>query len=210
MSLLPAPSKIVCVGRNYRAHAEELGNTVPDEPLLFFKPPSALIGPGEAIEIPTGYGRVDFEGEIGIVIGAPARGVSEADALAHVGAVLPLNDVSARDLQRKDNQWVRAKGFDTFCPVGTPVPASRVDLEALSVVTRLNGEECQRGSVSQMAFSLAFIVSYVSRILTLQAGDIVATGTPEGVQPIAPGDTVEVEIPGVGAVSNPVREWRLG
>lgn len=200
-----SPSKIVCVGRNYRAHAAELGNEVPAEPLLFFKPPSSLIGAGQAIELPPGVGRVDYEGEIGLVMGREARDVDEAEAWSYVEAVVPLNDVSARDLQRKDDQWARAKGFDTFCPVGTPVPVDRVDTSNLQVVTRVNGQERQRGHVDQLAFSIPFLVSYVSRIMTLVPGDLLATGTPEGVAPLAKGDTVEVEIPGVGVLSNPVR-----
>ena len=208
MLSLPTPSKIVCVGRNYLAHAQELGNEVPTEPLLFLKPPSSLIGHGDAIEIPEGVGRVDYEGEIALVVGRTARDVAEEDAWSCVASVLPLNDVSARDLQRQDDQWFRAKGFDTFCPVGDPVPIEQVDLEALEVVTRLNGEERQRGHVAQMAFSIPFVISYVSRIMTLVPGDLVATGTPAGVAPMTPGDTVEVEIPGVGSVSNPVRTRR--
>lgn len=202
---LAAPSKIVCVGRNYLAHAAELGNVLPDEPLLFFKPPSALVGDGDPILVPEAAGRVDFEGEIGIVIGRRARGVSESEAVSYVDAVLPLNDVTARDLQRKDNQWARAKGFDSFCPIGSPVAADVLDLGQLSIVTRVNGEERQRGRASDMAFSIPFLIAYISAIMTLEPGDIIATGTPEGVGPLAVGDTVEVEIPGVGVLSNPVR-----
>lgn len=202
---LATPSKIVCVGRNYTAHAAELGNEVPSEPLLFFKPPSALIGSGEAIEIPKGVGRVDYEGEIGIVIRGRARNAGEAQAATHVGAVVPVNDVSARDLQRTDDQWARAKGFDTFCPVGEPVPAEELDLAGLQVITRVDGEERQRGHVRQMAFSIPYLISYVSRIMTLEEGDLLLTGTPEGVRPLTPGQTVEVEIPGVGTLTNPVR-----
>jgi 2-keto-4-pentenoate hydratase/2-oxohepta-3-ene-1,7-dioic acid hydratase in catechol pathway len=201
---LAAPSKIVCVGRNYVAHAAELGNVLPTEPLIFLKPPSSLIGPGDVIEVPEGVGRVDYEGEIGVVIGRRARDVEESTALEYVSALLPLNDVTARDLQRKDDQWARAKGFDTFCPVGAPVPLGDAEVRELSVVTRVNGEERQRGSASDMAFSIPFLLSYVSRIMTLEPGDILATGTPEGVGPLTIGDTVEVEIPGVGVVSNPV------
>ncbi len=198
------PSKIVCVGRNYAAHAAELGNEVPGEPLIFLKPSSSLIGPGEAIVIPSGVGRVDYEGEIGVVIGRRARKVSEAEALEYVGAIVPVNDVTARDLQKKDSQWSRAKGFDTFCPVGEPVPLSQVDLKGLEVVTRVNGEERQRAPVQQKVFSIPFLIQHISGIMTLEPGDLIATGTPEGIAPLSPGDRVEVELTGVGVVENPV------
>jgi len=198
------PSKIVCVGRNYAAHAAELGNEVPSEPLIFLKPSSSLIGPGEAIVIPSGVGRVDYEGEIGVVIGRRARRVPEAEALEYVGAIVPVNDVTARDLQKKDSQWSRAKGFDTFCPVGEPVPLSQVDLDGLAVVTRVNGEERQSAPVQQMVFSIPFLIQHISGIMTLEPGDLIATGTPEGIAPLSPGDRVEVELTGVGVVENPV------
>ena len=199
------PSKIVCVGRNYLAHAAELGGEVPAEPLIFLKAPSALLAPGEAISMPFGAGRVDYEGEIGVVIGKRARRVSEEDAWSHVATVFPLNDVTARELQFKDDQWSRAKGFDTFCPVGAGVSAAGVDPAALEVVTTVNGEVRQHGHAKDMAFSIPFLISYISNIMTLEEGDLLATGTPEGVGPLAPGDVVRVEIPGVGAVENPVR-----
>jgi 2-keto-4-pentenoate hydratase/2-oxohepta-3-ene-1,7-dioic acid hydratase in catechol pathway len=198
------------VGRNYVAHAKELGGEVPAEPLLFFKPPSSLIESNEPIQMPVGVGRVDYEGEIGIVIGHRARNVTESDAVAHIGAIVPLNDVTARDLQRADDQWARAKGFDTFCPVGSPVVIDGVDLDTLTVVTRVNGEERQRGSASDMAFSIAYLISYVSHIMTLEPGDLLATGTPEGVGPLAVGDVVDVEIPGVGSITNRVEARTLG
>ncbi len=206
MTMIPIqiPSKIICVGRNYRAHAEEFGNVVPEEPLIFFKPPSSLIGSGEPIRVPEGVGRVDYEGEIGVLIGRRARKVPEAEALAHVSGVLPVNDVSARELQRKDAQWTRAKGFDTFCPVGAPVPAQELDLSALEVITIVNGQERQRAKASWMVFPIAHLVSYVSWVMTLEPGDLIATGTPEGVGPLAVGDRVVVEIPGVSRVENPV------
>lgn len=204
MTSLPRPSKIVCVGRNYIAHAAEFGNEVPSEPLLFLKPPSSLLQIGEPIVIPPGVGRVDFEGEIGVLIGRKASRVSEADALSFVDGILPVNDVTARELQRKDSQWSRAKGFDTFCPVGEAVPILDVDLEQISVVSRVNGEERQRGSVGQMVFSIPFLVAYISRIMTLEPGDLLATGTPEGVGPLAPGDVVEVELPGLSTLTSPV------
>jgi len=204
MTSLPRPSKIVCVGRNYVAHAAELGNEVPAEPLIFLKPPSAMIHVGEPIAIPPEAGRVDFEGEIGVIMGRRASHVSEADALSFVEGIVPVNDVTARELQRKDNQWSRAKGFDTFCPVGEMVPLLDVAMTRLSVVTRVNGEERQRGGVSQMVFSIPFLVSYISRIMTWEPGDLLATGTPEGVGPLAPGDVVEVELPGLNTLTNPV------
>jgi 2-keto-4-pentenoate hydratase/2-oxohepta-3-ene-1,7-dioic acid hydratase in catechol pathway len=204
MKSLPRPSKIVCVGRNYVAHAAEMGNEVPTSPLLFLKPPSALIQVGEPVVIPPDVGRVDYEGEIGVVIGRKATKISEADAWEFVAGIAPVNDITARDLQRADSQWSRAKGFDTFCPVGEMVPLADVNTDELSVVSRLNGGEKQRGAVGQMVFSIPFLISYVSNIMTLEPGDILATGTPEGVGPLAPGDVVEIEIPGLGTVTNPV------
>jgi len=204
MTSLPHPSKIVCVGRNYLAHAAEFGNEVPQEPLLFLKPPSALIQVGEPILIPPQVGRVDFEGEIGVIMGRRAAHVSEGDALSFVEGVVPVNDVTARDLQRRDNQWCRAKGFDTFCPIGEMVPILDVDMEHLSVVSRVNGEERQRGAVDQMVFSIPFLISYISGIMTLEPGDLLATGTPEGVGPLVPGDVVDVELPGLVTLTNPV------
>jgi 2-keto-4-pentenoate hydratase/2-oxohepta-3-ene-1,7-dioic acid hydratase in catechol pathway len=171
---------------------------------LFLKPPSALIRAGDAIVLPPGAGRVDYEGEIGVLMGRRAFQVREEEALEFVEAILPVNDVTARDLQRKDSQWTRAKGFDTFCPVGDLVPLGEVDLGGLSVVTRLNGEERQRGSADQMVFSIPFLISYISRIMTLEPGDLVATGTPEGIGPLADGDVVEVELVGLSSLLNPV------
>ena len=197
------PGKIVCVGRNYRDHAKELGNDVPTEPLIFLKPPSSLIVGGDAIILPPQSKQVEFEGELGIVIGARLRHASEADALRAIRGVVAVNDVTARDLQKSDSQWTRAKGFDTFCPVGTlfeGVP----DLGALTVVTRVNGVERQRGTGAQMVFSVPMLLAYISAIMTLEPGDLVATGTPAGVGALAPGDEVEVELVGVSSVRNPV------
>jgi len=202
----PSPTKIVCVGRNYAKHAAELGNEVPAEPLIFLKPPSALIGAGEAIIMPRGFGRIDFEGEIGVVIGRRARRVDESRAWEHVAALAPLNDVTARELQRRDGQWTRAKGFDTFCPVGEPVPAGAVDPDALTVTTKVNGEIRQQAHVGEMVFSIPALIAHISRIMTLEPGDLIATGTPDGVGPLTAGDQVEVEVAGVGSVINPVRE----
>lgn len=198
------PSKIVCVGRNYAKHAAEMGGDVPAEPLIFLKPPSAIIEDGDDIVMPAGAGRVDYEGEIGIVIGERARNLTRDDAWAHVASIVPVNDVTARDLQASDDQWARAKGFDTFCPVGTPVPVADVDLQALAVTTRVNGEVRQHGVVADMAFDVPAILTYISGIMTLEPGDLVLTGTPDGIGPLAAGDRVEVEVAGVGSVSNPV------
>jgi 2-keto-4-pentenoate hydratase/2-oxohepta-3-ene-1,7-dioic acid hydratase in catechol pathway len=198
------PSKIVCVGRNYAKHAAELGNSVPSEPLIFLKPPSSIIADGEAVVMPAGVGRVDFEGEIGVVIGKEARNVSRDDAWSYVESIVPVNDVTARDLQSKDDQWTRAKGFDTFCPVGTPVPLSEVDLASLTVTTRVNGEVRQHGHISDMAYDVPAILEFVTGIMTLEPGDLVATGTPDGISALTAGDVVEIEISGVGMVSNPV------
>jgi len=198
------PSKIVCVGRNYAKHAAELGNDVPAEPLIFLKPPSSLVFDGDDIVLPEGVGRVDFEGEIGVVIGREARKVDVADAWSHVEALVAVNDVTARDLQRVDDQWTRAKGFDSFCPVGSPVPLADVDLSALGVTTRVNGEVRQQGPASDMAFDIPTIIAHISRIMTLHPGDLIATGTPDGIGPLAEGDEVEVEVGGVGSVTNRV------
>jgi 2-keto-4-pentenoate hydratase/2-oxohepta-3-ene-1,7-dioic acid hydratase in catechol pathway len=181
-----------------------MGTEVPEEPLLFLKPPSALVGIGEPIFLPPGVGRVDYEGEIGIIMGRRASQISEADALSFVDGIVPVNDVTARDLQRKDSQWSRAKGFDTFCPVGGMTPILDVDLDRLSVVTRVNGEERQRAEIGQMVFSIPFLISYISRIMTWEPGDLLATGTPEGVGPLSHGDVVEVELSGLGTLTNPV------
>ncbi len=197
------PSKIVCVGRNYPAHAAELGNEVPERPLLFLKPPSALVGNGEPIVIPTQSARVDHEAEIGVIIERRVRRATSDEAAAAIGLYVCLNDVTARDLQRPDGQWTRAKGFDTFCPVSDPVrPAT--DWQELEVVCRVNGQERQRGRAADMHFAIPELIAYISGIMTLEPGDLVATGTPAGVGPLVAGDVVEVEIPGVGLLTNPV------
>lgn len=198
------PSKIVCVGKNYAKHAAEMGGEVPAEPLIFLKAPSSLLASGEEIVMPAWAGRVDYEGEIALVIGKRASKISADEAWDYVEGFLPLNDVTARDMQARDDQWSRAKGFDTFCPVGDLVPIGDVDLGTLGVTTRVNGEVRQNGSIEDMVFSIPFILEYVSRVMTLEPGDIVATGTPDGIGPLQPGDTVEVEVSGVGKVSNPV------
>jgi 2-keto-4-pentenoate hydratase/2-oxohepta-3-ene-1,7-dioic acid hydratase in catechol pathway len=201
------PGKIVCVGRNYREHAKELGNEVPKEPLIFLKPPSSVVRNGEAITLPSASSRVEYEGEIGIVIGKTLAAVSESDAARGIRAIVAVNDVTARDLQKSDGQWTRAKGFDTFCPLGEE-SNGLPDLDSLSVVTRVNGAERQRGGSTEMVFSIPTLLAYISRIMTLEPGDLVATGTPSGVGPLSPGDVVEVEIPGVSRVSNPVQGSR--
>jgi 2-keto-4-pentenoate hydratase/2-oxohepta-3-ene-1,7-dioic acid hydratase in catechol pathway len=197
------PGKIVCVGRNYVEHAKELGNEMPKAPLLFMKPPSSVIPSGGTIVLPPASEKVEFEGEIGIVVGATLRHASEADAVRAIRGVVALNDVTARDLQRSDGQWTRAKGFDTFCPIGPEAP-SPADLQALEVVTRVNGAERQRGTAAQMAFPIPMLLSYISAIMTLEPGDVIATGTPAGVGALAAGDVVEVEVVGLSVVRNSV------
>lgn len=196
------PSKIVCVGRNYRAHAAEMGNDVPKEPLLFLKPPSSIIHDGDAIKLHAVSTHIEFEGEIGLVLGHRLSNGSEADAKKALSHIVALNDVTARDLQKSDGQWARAKGMDTFCPLGKPAPAPD-DLDSIRFVTRVNGEVRQQGRASDMVFGITFLLSYISRYLTLEAGDIVATGTPAGTKQLVPGDIVEVEIEGLSRVSNP-------
>ena len=197
------PGKIVCVGRNYREHAQELGNAVPTEPLLFLKPSTSIIRSGEAIVSPALTSRLEHEGEIGVVIGVPIRRASEAQALAAIRGIVALNDVTARDLQKSDPQWTRGKGFDTFCPVG-PEWVGTPDFECLEVVCRVNGVVRQQAMGASMVFSVPALLSYISRVMTLEPGDIVATGTPAGVGPLVPGDVVEVEVVGCSIVSNPV------
>jgi 2-keto-4-pentenoate hydratase/2-oxohepta-3-ene-1,7-dioic acid hydratase in catechol pathway len=200
----PRPSKIVCVGRNYLEHARELGNEMPERPLLFFKPPSALVAEGDAIVLPPESQQVEHEGEIAVIIGARARHVDRERAMRYVGGFAALNDVTARDLQKTDGQWARAKGFDTFCPLGTTVPAESVEWQTLEVICRVNGEVRQHGRARDMAFDIPTLVAYVSAIMTLEPGDVIATGTPAGVSRLHPGDVVEVEVPGVGSIRNPV------
>ena len=204
MPPLPRPGKIVCVGRNYREHARELGNEVPPEPLLFLKPPSSVVEDGAAVVLPRASTQVEHEAEIGVVVGARLRHASEDEARAAVRALVALNDVTARDLQRRDGQWTRAKGFDSFCPIGSPGDAVP-ELDAITIVGRVNGEERQRGSSADMVFPIPMLLAYISRIMTLEPGDVVATGTPAGVGPLRDGDRVEVEVVGVSRVSNPVR-----
>jgi 2-keto-4-pentenoate hydratase/2-oxohepta-3-ene-1,7-dioic acid hydratase in catechol pathway len=198
-----APSKIVCVGRNYAAHAKELGNDVPKEPLLFLKPPSSLIRSGESIRMPTVSKQVEYEGEIGVVVGRRLRKSSVDEARAGIANICAANDVTARDLQKSDVQFTRAKGFDTFCAIGElgPVPAQ---LDQMRVRTLVNGAVRQDGLASDMVFDIPTLLSYISGVMTLEPGDLVLTGTPGGVGTLASGDVVEVEIAGVSRVSNPV------
>lgn len=200
------PTKIVCVGRNYRAHAAETGNPVPERPLLFLKPPSAVIGDGDTIVLPPESERVEHEGEIGVVIGRRLRRSRETEALAAIAGVTCLNDVTARDLQKADSQWTRAKGFDTFCPIGPRVvPLTELPpWDELEVSCRVNGEERQRGRAGDMAFGIPRLVAYISNVMTLEPDDVIATGTPAGVGPLRDGDTVEVEVTGVGVLRNQV------
>lgn len=205
--LLPpcSPSKIICVGRNYAEHAKELGNEVPQEPLIFLKPPSSLIGSGAAIVYPALSQRVDFEGELGVVIGRRGRKIGASEASDYVLGYTCVNDVTARDLQRKDGQWTRGKGFDTFCAVGPCLlPKEDADFAAMRVRTLVNGEVKQDGSVSEMLFTVNDIIAYVSAFMTLEPGDLIATGTPPGVGPLEPGARVQVEIEQIGVLENTV------
>jgi 2-keto-4-pentenoate hydratase/2-oxohepta-3-ene-1,7-dioic acid hydratase in catechol pathway len=196
------PSKIVCVGRNYRAHVKELGSELPAEPLLFFKPPSALLSPGGVVRMPAASTRVDFEGELALVIGRRVRHLKEEDWRGAVRGFTLVNDVTARDLQNRDDQWTRAKGFDTFCPVG-PLVSDELDAEAgLTLETRVNGELRQHGSTLDFIFSIPRLLAYITAVMTLEPGDLVLTGTPSGVGALKAGDCVEVTIPGLGVLAN--------
>jgi 2-keto-4-pentenoate hydratase/2-oxohepta-3-ene-1,7-dioic acid hydratase in catechol pathway len=200
---MPKPGKIICVGRNYRDHAKEMGNDVPAEPLIFLKPPSSVVGNGDAVVLPPQSAQVEHEGEIGVVIGRTLRRVKPDEAREGIGSIVAANDVTARDLQRSDSQWTRAKGFDTFCPVGEPATPP-ADLDSLTVVTRVNGVERQRGKGSDMVFSIPEVLAYISHVMTLEPGDLVLTGSPAGVGKLCPGDEVEVEILGLSCVRNSV------
>ncbi len=199
------PSKVVCVGRNYREHAAELGNEVPTEPLIFFKPPSSLLAPGREIRRPKLSQRVDYEGELGVVIGKACFKLSaDQDVRPYILGYTCVNDVTARDLQNKDGQWTRAKGFDTFCPVG-PLVTDEIDPWAgVGVETRVNGEVRQDGNTKDFIFALDVILRYISQVMTLSPGDLIATGTPKGVGALVAGDVVEVSVEGVGTLRNPV------
>ena len=197
------PGKIIGVGRNYRAHAEELGNPMPAQPIIFLKPTSAILDHGAAIVLPAMSQKVEQEAEIGVVVLERLRHVTVVQAgQARIGFTC-ANDVTARDLQKVDGQWTRAKGFDTFCPIG-PSVVEGLDWRSLEVVGRVNGREVQRGRSSDMAFPIPVLISFISQVLTLEPGDLIMTGTPAGTTVLASGDIVEVEIPGVGVLRNPV------
>jgi 2-keto-4-pentenoate hydratase/2-oxohepta-3-ene-1,7-dioic acid hydratase in catechol pathway len=201
------PSKIVCVGRNYREHAAELGNEVPAEPLIFLKPPSSVIGPGESIVRPKISARVDHEAELGVVIGKRCRSLkADEDVRPYILGYTCVNDVTARDLQKKDGQWTRGKGFDTFCPVG-PVVVDALDPWAgVDVDARVNGQVKQQGNTRDFIFSLDAIIRYIAQVMTLLPGDLIATGTPSGVGPLVAGDKVEITVAGVGSLENLVSD----
>lgn len=199
------PSKIVCVGRNYREHAAELGNEVPKEPLIFLKPPSSLLSPGGNIVLPGISSRVDHEGELGVVIGKTCRNLkSDEDVRPYILGYTCVNDVTARDLQKKDVQFTRGKGFDTFCPVG-PIVTNEIDPWAgIAVQTRVNGALRQDGNTRDFIFPLDVVIRFIAQVMTLLPGDLIATGTPSGVGPLNKGESVDVTIPGVGTLTNSV------
>ena len=200
--LAPAdPRKILCVGRNYRAHAKELGNEVPAEPMLFYKPPTSLLAPGGLVELPPPAvsSRIEHEAELAVVIGRTLKRVSEAEARAAIFGYTLACDVTARDLQKKDGQWWRAKGMDTFCPLG-PVIAPDLDPQGLTITCRVNGETRQQGNTADMIFPIARVLAHVSETITLEPGDLVLTGTPEGVGPLLSGDRVEIEVAEIGTL----------
>ena len=197
------PSKIVCIGLNYKDHAAEQGKPLPAEPLIFLKPSSAIVNPGEAIELPEGVGRVDYESEVAVVIGRRATRVSEAEALSYVLGLTCMNDVTARDLQKKDGRYTRAKGFDTFAPLG-PCISTGLSADDLAVSGLLNGEVRQQSSTRELIFPVATLIAYISRIMTLLPGDIVSTGTPAGIGPLQAGDEFVVRVQGIGDLRNPV------
>jgi 2-keto-4-pentenoate hydratase/2-oxohepta-3-ene-1,7-dioic acid hydratase in catechol pathway len=193
------PSKIVCVGRNYRAHAAELGHALPVEPLIFLKPPSAMVPTGARVVRTPGYARIDHEAELGLVIGRRARKVRAADALGHVAGYLAVNDISNRDLQKRDGQFTRAKGFDGFCPIG-PRLVEGLDPSALAIRCTVNGVRRQDGNTRDLIFDVPTLIEFISDVMTLEPGDVISTGTPDGVGDLAPGDHVVVEIEGIGAL----------
>ncbi|WP_242088502.1 fumarylacetoacetate hydrolase family protein [Microbacterium lacticum] len=199
-------SKVIGIARNYRDHAAELGNEVPAEPMMFLKPNTSVIGPGDAIVRPPQSERTDYEGELAAVIGRVAKNVSTEDALDYVFGYTIGNDVTARDLQKTDGQWARAKGFDTFCPLGPAIETEFTPSGDVRIITRVNGEVRQDGTLGEMVHSVAEFISYASHAFTLLPGDVILAGTPAGVGPFVAGDTVEVEITGLGVLRNPVRD----
>jgi 2-keto-4-pentenoate hydratase/2-oxohepta-3-ene-1,7-dioic acid hydratase in catechol pathway len=198
------PSKVVCLGKNYAAHAAEFGGEVPDEPLLFLKPSTAVIGPGDAIPLPSISRRVDYEGELAVVIGRLARSIRAEEAYRVILGYTCANDVTLRDLQKKDGQWTRAKGFDGSCPLG-PWIQTDLDPNDVPIATRVNGDTRQSASTADMVFGVATVIEYITAFMTLLPGDVVLTGTPEGVGRLEPGDLVEVDVDGIGVLRNPVR-----
>ena len=205
--LLPpcSPTKIVCVGRNYAEHAKEMGNPAPAEPIIFLKPPSSLIASGDAIVYPKATERLDYEGELGVVIGKRAWKVKRPEAFSYVLGYTCVNEVTARDLQRKDGQWTRGKGFDTFCPVGPCIlPREEADFQSFRVRTFVDGEKKQDGSVMDMLFGVDVLIAYITSFMTLEPGDLIATGTPPGVGPVQPGSKIQIDIPGIGVLENSV------
>jgi 2-keto-4-pentenoate hydratase/2-oxohepta-3-ene-1,7-dioic acid hydratase in catechol pathway len=201
------PTKIICAGRNYLDHAKELGNDAPAEPLIFMKPPSSIISPGEKILRPAVSKRVDFEGELGVIIAERCHNLrNDEDVRGYIAGYVCANDVTARDLQKTDGQWTRAKGFDTFCPLGPLVNDGLDPWRGVQVEARVNGQVRQSGSTADFIFPLDVLLRYISRIMTLLPGDLVLTGTPAGVGPLAAGDVVEIMIPGLGTLKNPVAD----
>ena len=205
VQLLPptTPSKIVCIGRNYAAHAKEHGADIPEVPLIFLKPPTSLIAHQETIVLPPQSEQVEHEAELAVVIGRPGRWITTEDALSHVFGYTVANDVTARDLQRSDGQWTRAKGFDTFCPVG-PWIETEFDPADAVVTCHVNGEMRQMASTRDMIFTVKQLIAFISSVMTLEPGDLLLTGTPAGVSPLNPGDSVDVAIEGLGTLKNPV------
>lgn len=202
-----APSKIVCIGKNYAKHAAEMGSDVPKSPLLFLKAPTTLVGPDETIELPSQSERVEHEGELAVVIGRRARHVTREEALSFVFGYACANDVTARDLQRSDVQFTRAKSFDTFCPIG-PWLETELDPSSLRVALTVNGTVRQDGNTRDMVFPVAYLISFISSVMTLLPGDVILTGTPEGVGPLVDGDSVSVTVEGIGTLTSPVKTGR--
>ena len=200
------PSKVVCVGKNYVDHADEMGGVVPDEPLIFLKPATSVVGPESRVVYPDISNEVHHEGELAVVIGKLAKDVKAEDASQYIFGYTAANDVTARDIQRREGKWTRAKGFDTFCPLGPGIETELDPLEKLSIVTRVNGEVRQAGFTSDMVFGVAELIEFITQVMTLLPGDVILTGTPSGVGPVLPGDTMEVEIDGVGTLSNRVEK----
>lgn len=198
------PSKVLCVGKNYVDHAAELASEVPSEPLIFMKPSTAVIGPGATVVLPAQSAEVHHEGELAVVMGAVARRVRAEDIGQVVLGYTIANDVTARDLQRSDGQWTRAKGFDTFCPLGPAIETEFDPAEGMRIATSVNGELRQEGTTAEMVFGVAELIEYITSVMTLLPGDVVLTGTPAGVGPVAPGDVMEVEVEGIGRLINPV------